>query len=239
MILLLHDSIPGPYGRPLNHIRTVVYDRLEEVPTLLLADPSTLRAPPQHQRLRVGGTAAAQPDGDYDGQEQGVNMAQERITEENEAEEGTGSSGDHEPDTADKSKVEAAKAIQGAYRRHLGRKRAVRDGAAKKIQAAYLRHLKRKSIVRKGIDATQARYWHLLRKRSMEMEWTKESRYNLLFRVPLAYILVCLDVIGGFVESKKKEFKKRMATEDNRGLEELMDAVQQQRCVRVLIARHT
>jgi len=239
MILLLHDSIPGPYGRPLNHIRTVSYGRLEEVPTLLLADPSTLRAPAQHQRWRVGGAVTEQPDSGYDGQEQGVNIPQERIAEENEAEEGTGSSGDHEPDTADKRKVEAAKAIQIAYRRHLGRKRAIRDGAAKKIQAAYLRHLKRKSIVRKGIDATQARYWHLLRKRSMEMEWTKESRYNLLFRVPLAYILVCLDVIGGFVESKKKESKKRMTTEDNRGLEELMDAVQQQRCVTVLIARPT
>jgi len=237
MILLLHEDVPGPYGRPLNHIRTVVYGRLDEVPTLLLADPSVSRAPTHQQRLRAGGATALQPDSGYDRQGQGINTPQERVTEENEAEE-TKSGRDHETEI-DESEVKAAKTIQGAYRRHLGRKRAVRDSAAKKIQAAYLRHLKRKSIVRKGIDATQARYWHLLRRRSMEMEWTKESRYNLLFRVPLAYILVCLDVIGGFVESKKKESKKRIATEDNRGLEELMDAVQQQRCDSIMIAYHT
>ena len=225
---MLHESIPEPYGPRWNHVRTVVYGRLDEVPTLLLADPSVLKVLAQQQRLRVGGATIVQPDSYYGGQGQGINMPQERITEENEVEERTGSGGDHKQEI-DERVVGAAKTIQNAYRRHLGRKRAVRDNAAKKIQAAYLRHLKRKSVVRKGIDATQARYWHLLRKRSMEMEWTKGSRYYLLFRVPLAYILVCLDVIGEFIESKKKESKKRMATEDDRDLEELMEALHQQR----------
>lgn len=170
-----------------------------------------------------------QPGSSHDGQGQGINMPEERIAEENEVEEGTGSDGDHEQET-DERMIKAAKTIQDAYRRHLGRKRAVRDGAAKKIQAAYLRHLRRKSTVRKGIDATQARYWHLLRRKSMEVEWTKESRYHLLFRVPLAYILVCLDVIGEFVESKKKESKKRMTTEGEKDLEERMEVLREQRC---------
>ena len=228
MILLLHESIPGPYGRRWNHVRTVVYSGLDEVPALLLADPSVLRASPQQQRLRVGGTTGVQPDSGHDGQGQGINMPQERVAEEGEVEEGTGSGGDHEQEI-DERLVKAAKTIQDAYRCHLGLKRAVRDSAAKKIQAAYLRYLKRKSIVRKGMDATQARYWHLLRRRSMEIEWTKESRYYLLFRVPLALILVCLDAIGEFVESKKKESKKRMSNEDDRDLEELMEALHQQR----------
>lgn len=228
MILLLHEGIPGPFGRRFNHVRTVVYSRLDEVPTLLLADPNVLRIPVHQQRSRVGGETAVQPDGGHDGQGQRTNMPQERIAEENEVDEGAGSSGDHEQEI-DERMIKAAKAIQNAYRRHLERRQAVWDSAAKKIQAAYLRHLKRKSITRKGIDATQARYWHLLRKRSMEMEWTKESRYRLLFRVPLAYILVCLDVIGEFVESKKNESKKRMKTEDHRNLEEFMEALQQQR----------
>jgi hypothetical protein len=215
----------------------VVYGRLDEVPALLLADPSVLRAPAQQQRLRVGGATAVQPGSDHDGQEQGINAPQERITEENEVEEGTGSGGDPKQEI-DEGMVKAAKTIQDAYRVAMERKRAVRDSAAKKIQAAYLRHLKRKSIVRKGIDATQARYWHLLRKRSMEMEWTKESRYHLLFRVPLAYILVCLDVIGEFVESKKKEAKKRMATEGDKDLEELMEALRN-KGVTESIACHT
>ena len=221
MILLLHESIPVPLGQRWNHVRPVVYSQLDEVPKLLLADPSVTRTVTHQQRSRVG----TEPDGDYDEQGRRTNMPQERITEENEAEEGPGSSGDHEQGI-DKRLVKAAKTIQNAYRHHLERRR---NNAAKKIQAAYLRYLKRKKIVRKGLDATQARYWQLLRKRSMEIEWAKDSRYNLLFRVPLAYILVSLDVAGGFVESKKKEAKKRLAAEGDRDLEEAMDALQQYR----------
>ena len=81
----------------------------------------------------------------------------------------------------------------------------------------------RKSIVRKGIEATQAQYWHLPRKRSMEMKWSKKSRYYLLFRVPLAYVLVCLDTIKPFIESEKKEAKKWTITGHHIRLEELME----------------
>lgn len=60
------------------------------------------------------------------------------------------------------------------------------------------------------------------------MEWPDDSRYYLLFRVPLAYILVCLDMIRTFVESeKKKEAEKWMATEDRGDLEGLMESLQQ------------
>jgi len=229
MILLLHEGVPGPFVRRSNHIRPVVYSRLEDVPTLLLADPNASGTHARQQRSRVEAAMRAQPDGDHGGRGQRVNAPQERVAEEHEAEEEAGSGRDHEQEI-DGGMVKAAKTIQDAYRRHLARQRAVRDGEAKKIQAAYRRHLKRKNVVRKGIDATQARYWHLLRKRSMEMEWTKGSRYYLLFRVPLAYILVCLDVIGEFVESKKKEAKKRMATEDDRDLEGLMETLHQHRC---------
>jgi len=228
MIHLLHEDVPGLFVRRSSHVRPVVYSRLDDIPTLLLADPNAPSTHVHQQRSSVKVVIRAQPD-DHDERRQRVNAPQERVVEENEAEEGAGPGGDREQEI-DGRMVEAAKTIQDAYRRHLERQRAVRDDAAKKIQAAYLRHLKRKKVVRKGIDATQARYWHLLRKRTMEMEWTKGSRYYLLFRVPLAYILVCLDAIGEFVESKKKEAKKRMATEDDRDLEELMEALHQHRC---------
>lgn len=182
---------------------------------LLLADPSVPRTVAHQQRQHV----EMEP---HDERGQRANVPQERITEENETEE----SGDHEEGIEERP-VRAAKTIQRAYRRHLERRR---DKAAKKIQVAYLRYLKRKKVVRKGLDATQARYWKLLRKRSMEMEWTKASRYYLLFRVPLAYILVCLDVAGGFLESKKKEAKKRLTAEGNKDLEDIMDALPQYRC---------
>ena len=222
MILLLHDDFPVPHGRRWNHVRPVVYSRLDEVPTLLLADPSAAGTATHQQRPRV----VIEPNDDRQEQGQRASVLQERITEENEAEEGAGSSGDHEPGI-DERLVKAARIIQNAYRRRLERRR---GNAAKKIQAAYLRYLKRKKTVHKGHNATQARYWQLLRKRSMEMEWTKDSRYHLLFRVPLAYILVCLDVVGGFVESKKKETRKLLAAEGDKGLEDLMDTLQQYRC---------
>lgn len=225
MILLLHESIPGPYGRRLNHVRPVVYSRLSEVPTLLLADPSVTIT--HHQRSRVGVESGAQPDGDGGGQGRSPGVQQERIAEENEAEEANPAV-DSELET-DQRLIEAAKTIQEAYRRHLERQRTVRHDAARRIQTAYRRYLKRKRLDRKGLDATQARYWQILRKKSMEMEWTKDSRYNILFRVPLACILVCLDTIGGFIESKKKEAKKRLASEGDKELEELMETLRQNR----------
>ena len=182
MILLLHTSIPGPRGWRLEYVRPVYYNRLDNVPKLLLS--TTWRALDNEQG------------GDYE-------------------------------EEIDEIQVKAAKVIQGAYRRHLEWKQA---GAARKIQAAYCRHLKRKRVVRQGIDAIQAHYWHLLRRRSMEMEWSRNSQYYLLFRVPLAYILVCLDATRTFAESKKKEVRKRLVTEDPTGLEELMEVLRQHRC---------
>ena len=228
MILLLHNGHPGPYGRRWNHVRPVVYTRLDEIPTLLLADPNTLSTPAHQQRPRPAPVTGVQPDGGHHEQDQRTNAPEGRIADENEAEEGAGLGGGHEQEV-DEEKVKAAKTIQDAYRQRLERKQTVRDGAAKKIQVAYLHHLKRKNIVRKGVDSTQARYWHLLRKRSTELEWSNNSRYYLLFRIPLAYILVSLDVIGAFVESEKKEATKRITTEDHRDLENSMESLQQHR----------
>jgi hypothetical protein len=42
-----------------------------------------------------------------------------------------------------------------------------------------------------------------------------------------------LDTVKAFVESEKKEAKKRMMTEDDRDLEELMEALHQHRCDKV------
>ena len=140
-------------------------------------------------------------------------------------------SGDHEEEI-EETRVNAANAIQDAYRRRLEQRRA---GAAQKIQATYRRYLKRKSVVLQGTDATQAHYWHLLRKRSSEIGWSKDSRYYILFRFPLAYILVCLDVIKTFAESKK-DTKEKMVAEGDKDLEELTEVFSKHRCVRALIA---
>lgn len=229
-ILLLHTSIPYRHGWRQKYVRQVSYNRLDEVPKLLLPmSPDALRvgATPAHkQQPRVEAATGLQPDGDRDGQGQveHIDIPQERISDEKEAE-AVIPGGDHEQETDD-PRVNAVKTIQEAYRRHLEQKRA---GAARRIQAACRRHLRRKNVVRKGIDGTQAHYWYLLGKRSMEMEWTKGSRYYLLFRVPLAYILVCLDAVKTFVESEKKEAKTWVTTKDDKDLEELMEAINQYR----------
>lgn len=174
----------------------------------------------------------ARPDDNHDEQQQhNIDIPQERITDGNE-EEVAVSGGDHEQEI-DRDRANAAKTIQDAYRRHLEQKRVV---AARKIQVAYRRRLGRRGIVRKGIDATQAHYWHLLRKKSREVKWPMGSQYYLLFRVPLAYILVCLNTIKAFVESEKKEAKKRLLTEDDKNLERLIKVLDQHRCDSVNLA---
>ena len=226
MILLLHTGASSPHEQRLEYVRPVSFDRLDDVPELLLSTaPSAWRTGPtrSYQPPHVEAATEVQPDDSGDGQggQEHIDMPQERITDVYEAE-AEASFGDREEEI-DETWVNAAIVIQDAYRRHLERRR---TGAARKIQAVYRRHLKRSE----GIDAIQAHYWHLLCKRSTEMEWSKDSRYYLLFRVPLGYVLVCLDAIKTFVESEKKEAKKRVMTEDDKHLVELMEALDRYRC---------
>ena len=230
IILLLHTATPGPIERQSKYIRPVFYDRLDEVPELLLSmNPSDLWTDPTpaHQRRPHTGTATGVlPDSNHGGQRQQkrIETPEERIAQGKEAGVAV-HGGDHEEEIGE-TRVDSAKVTQDADRRDLERKQA---GAAEKLQAAYRRHLKGRGVVREGIDATQAYHWRLLRKRSTKMEWPGDSQYYLLFRVPLGYILVCLDVIKAFVESEKKAAKKRMTTEDRGGLDEAVEALNQYR----------
>lgn len=239
MILLVHNTIPGQYEERPKYVRLVTYSTLDEIPRLLSTTPAALRtgsAAAHQERQRAEVATEVQPDGDGDeqAQEEHVEIPQRSIADGKEGEEAM-SSGDHEEEI-DETLDNAAKVIQGAYRRHLEQKRQRRAVAARKIQATYRRYLKRKSVVHQGVDAAQAHYWHLLRKRSLEMGWSKDSRYYILFRFPLAYILVCLDVIKTFAESEKKDVKERILAEGNKGLEGLMKVLGQHRYARVLIA---
>ena len=231
MILLLHIDIPDQYEWRPNYVRLVAYRRLDDVPKLLTGALPALTLTSgatftRQQRPRVEVATGARPDGDHEVQDQQKHiddMPQEEGVAEGKEAEAIASSGDHEEEI-DETQANAAKVIQDAYRRHWERKR---TPAVRKIQAAYRRHLKRKSVVRKGIDENQSQYWQLLRQRSMEMEWSKDSQYYLLFRVPLAYILVCLDAIKTFIESENKVAKKRLMTEDHKALDDVMKALTQ------------
>ena len=303
IILLLHTSIPAPCGWRSEYVRPVFYNRLDEVPNLLLSTaPSVLRTGgtlTHQQRPHVVATGA-QPDGNRDEEENQkcTDTPPETIADWEEEVVTPGWDYEEEIDETEvnatkvvqdaylrhlewkqaaakkiqaayrrhleRKQAGAARKIQDAYRRHLERKRASAAGkiqiayrrylerkraaarriqatcrrhlerkrtdAAGKIQAAYRFHLKQKSVNRVGIDAIQTHYWRLLRERSVEMEWSKDSQYHLLFRVPLGYILVCLDVIKAFAESERKEVIKRMMTGGSGDLEESMETLDQCRC---------
>ena len=207
MILLMHVAVHGPHEQQPEWVRPVSYGRLSEIPRLLLsAAPSALRtgdAPVDQQQPHVEAVIGTQSEG-QEQQKRIDDVPQERVADANEAEVVMPSEYRGEIDEA---QVNAAKVLLDVYRRRL----------------------RQKNVVRQGIEATQAHYWDLLRKRSMKIKWPKDSQYYLLFRVPLGHILVCLDVIGTFADSEKKEAKKRMMTEDHKGLEDSMETLNQHR----------
>jgi hypothetical protein len=224
MILLAHVDIPGSYERRPKSLRLVPYRKLDEVPKLLMGDPTALANVTilRRPRQRVEAATGVRPDGDHGGHEQQKrvdDVPQESVAEGKEVE--VAGTADHEEEI-DESRVNAAKVIQDAYRRRLDRKR---TPAVRKIQAAYRRYRKRKNVVRKGIDATQVQYWETLRKKSLKMKWTKDPRYHLLFRIPLADILTCLDTIKGMSESEKKKANKRLNSSNNQDLDDVMDVI--------------
>jgi len=204
MIHLLHVSVYGPHEQKSKGVRPVSYNRLSEIPRLLLsAAPRTLRAggaPTDQRRPRVEAVETQS-----EGQEQQKpidDVPQERVVDVKEAEAVVPSEYHGEIDEA---RVNAAKVLLDVYRRHL----------------------RQRSTVRQGIGATEAHFWRLLRKRSTKMKWPKDSQYYLLFRVPLAYILVCLDTIKAFIESEKKEANKQLINGDHKGIEDSMGALDQ------------
>ena len=104
---------------------------------------------------------------------------------------------------------------------------AVRVYAAEKIQTSYRRHLKRKNVqavVLKGADANQTDLWHILRQRSKEMGWSRDSQYYILFRVPLGSILACLGTIAGFLGPERGRAKEKMEIAEGKELEAATDA---------------
>ena len=233
MILLLHKTIPGPRGRWSEHVFPITYDKLDDVPKLLLSKaPDTLMSGItrdwQQQRPAEGGMEA-QPEPHLGKQQRQktVDASWKAGVESNWA--GMDRPDLHDEQEFDSGRVRAATVIQDAYRayrRHFEQKRI---SAARRIQVAYRHHLKRRNVVRKGINESQARYWRALRMRSREMEWSKDSRYYLLFRVPLGDILVCLDTIGAFFQSEKKEANKRMIEAQNKHHGEFLKAVNKYR----------
>ena len=234
MILLLHGTTPRQLVRWSGPIREVTYRELDRVPELLLRKiPSATRANvtrAHHQQPRVHANTGAGPSSDRNGQvRQAIPDLTRKIIH---GEDAAADVPDRDRERENyETQVNATKVIQAAYRAHRRRLERRKADAARKIQAAYHLHLRRKEIDRDRIGEARTRFWHLLRTRSKEMEWPRDSQYYLLFRVPLGYILVCLDAIEALFGSEIKVLRKLIGDDaDHEDLEELAEALYRYRC---------
>ena len=233
LILLVRNFIPGRHGRWPRHVRPVTHNKLGRVPKLLLSmTPDTRRnvvTRPRPQQRRVEATTGVDGNQITREEQAPIDAPQEKFPDGREAEADT--FGRHHGQEPEEIRFNAAIVIQEAYRAYRGRQVEQKQAAAQMIQAAYRRHLKRMHIPRKGIEGSaQARFWKLLRGKSTEMGLSKDSQYYLLFRIPLGYILACLDSIGAFFESEKRKVNKQMQGKSDRDYAELTDAINKYRC---------
>ena len=95
--------------------------------------------------------------------------------------------------------------------------------AALTIEAAYHRIVTRRKEVLRGIDATRARFWTLLRDRASSMEWSGTRRYKLLMQGPLVHVLVCLHGIKAFADQTNRDSNRQLRGDDHSRLEELIE----------------
>ena len=196
MILLLHSRAPKYQGWVSRYVRTVMYEKIEEIPDRVRAKamgPADMRAP------------ADPPPGfptepDNDSQQKHPDLPEEDVLNP--------SAGGPPVDNGDQ---EEASASPEEIR------------AALMIEAAYHRVMTRKKEVLKGVGAARARLWSLLRDRASSMEWPRRKQYKLLMQGPLAHVLVCLDGVKMFADQTNRDSRKQLQGDDYMRLEELIE----------------
>jgi len=201
MILLLHSRAPKFQGWVSRYVRTVKYDHIEEIPDRVRVK-GTARA---DTRAPTGAPGFPTPEGypiepeNDDGQQKHPDLPEEDVLNP--------SDGETPVDNDDQEEASASpEEIQ----------------AALKIEAAYRRVITRKKEDLKGIDATRARLWSLLRGRALSMKDPRHKRYKMLMQGPLAHVLACLDGVKMFADKTSRDSKKQLQGGDHSRLEELI-----------------
>ena len=200
MVLLLYSKAPKYQGWVSRHVRTVMYESVEEIPGHLRAkatgrsDIRTPADPPPGHPTPEG--QPVEPEND-DGQqrhpeEDVLNASEGEVLIDNGGQEEASASSDE---------------IQAALR----------------IEAAYHRAITRKKEVLKGIDATRARLWSHLHRQASSMEWTDHRQYKLLMEGPLVHVLVCLDGIKMFADHISRVSKEKLRGDCRERLEEFIE----------------
>jgi hypothetical protein len=198
MILLLHSKGPKYQAWISRYVRTVKYDKIEEIPDCIRTMAISLGA--------IGTSASVNPPPDFQtSEEQKIKSGNEEIQQRHPL-----NPSDDEPPFENGGQEESQLSPEKIL-------------AARTIEAAYCRFMTRKNERLKGIDATRARLWFLLHDRASSMGWQGNIRYKLLMQGPLVHVLVCLDVIKMSADRANKVTKKQLRGDDHRRLEELME----------------
>lgn len=202
MILLLYSKAPKYQGWVSRYVRIVMHGNLEEIPNCLVkvsarADTRTPADPPTSFPTPEGHPVETDHD---DGQQKHPALPEEDVLSPANGEPSVDIGGQEEV-SASPEEVRAALTIEAAYHRVVTR---------------------RKEALR-GIDATRARFWALLRDRASSMEWSGNRRYKLLMQGPLVHVLVCLHGIKAFADQTNKDSNRQLRGDDHSRLEELIE----------------
>lgn len=203
MILLLHSKAPKFKGWVPQHVRTVTYANIEEIPDRVRAKATRRtnthgQADPPPSFPAPGGHPT-EPRND-DGQQKHPVLPEEDVLNSSGGEPSVDNSGQDEV-SASPEEVRAVLTIEAAYHRIMTRKK----------------------VALEGIDATRERLWSLLHDRASSMEWPMHEQYKLLMQGPLVHVLVCLDGIKMFADQINRDSKVQLRGDDHRMLEELIE----------------
>ena len=195
MILLLHSGAPKYQRWVSRYVRTVMYEKIEEIPDRVRAKVTA----PADTRVPADPTEGHPIEPDNDGQQERSDLPEDVLNQR-----------DGEL-VIDNGGLWDASASPEEIR------------AVLTIETAYYRAMRRKKEVLKGVDATRARLWSLLHDRASSMEWPRRKQYNLLMQGPLVHVLVCLDGIKAFADQTIRDLEKQLQVGDHTGLEELIE----------------
>ena len=203
MILLLHSRAPKYQGWVSRYVRTVMYGSTEEILDRLRAKAAGYTDPhaPADSSPNPPASGGRQVELENDdGQQKLPDLPEEDVLNQSGGEAPVDNGGQEEVPASPKE-IQAVLVIGSAYRRVIARKK----------------------DVLKGIGATRARFWSLLRDRASSMEWSRHKGYIMLMQGPLVHVLVCLDCIKMFADHIKKDTKKQLQVGDHTRLEEIIE----------------
>jgi hypothetical protein len=203
IILLLHSRAPKYQGWVSRYVRTVMYGSIEEIPDRLRAKAASYTDPhaPVDSSPNPPPPSGHQAELENDDGQQKLPVLPEEDVLNQSGGEAPVDNGGQEDVPASPEEIQAVLVIGSAYRRVITRKKEVL----------------------KGIGATRARFWSLLRDRASSMKWSRHRGYIMLMQGPLVHVLVCLDCIKMFADHIKKDTKKQLQVGDHMRLEELIE----------------